>query len=234
MNKKIWLRILLLPAGLCRNLFLLSLAGARDIQNKYRFRGAAIDRNTTIDERSSIERDCHILESCTINNSTIKKYTYIGKRSIVQNTTIGSFCSIANDVFIGLGTHPTDYFTTSPLFYRINNTFNLKLITEDLDFEEYKPIEIQDDVWIGARAIILDGVTIGQGAIVAANSVVTKDVPPYAIVGGIPAKILKYRFEEERIQYLLDTGWTKKELNDILGNVDQLNTAINERTGHRL
>ena len=234
MGKKIWLRMLLLPVGLCKNLFLLSLAGARDIQNGLRFKGAKIDRNTTIDEKSRIEPDCHVLESCTINNSIIKKYSYIGKRSIVQNATIGSFCSIANDVFIGLGTHPTDYFTTSPLFYRVNNTFNLKLVKKDLDFEEYSPIVIQDDVWIGARAIILDGVTIGQGAIVAANSVVTKDVPPYAIVGGIPAKVLKYRFEEEHIQYLLETGWTKKELNAILSNVDQLNIRVNESTGYRL
>ena len=226
MSKKILLRILLLPAGLCRNLFLLALSGARDLQNNYRFKGAKIDRNTTVDEKSLIEKDCHILESCTINNSTIKKYSYVGKRSIVQNTTIGSFCSIANDVFIGLGTHPTDYFTTSPLFYRVNNTFNLKLVEKDLAFEEYSPIVIQDDVWIGARAIVLDGVIIGQGAIVAANSVVTKDVPPYAIVGGIPAKVLKYRFEEEHIKHLLNTEWTKKEPEAILSNVDQLNIRV--------
>jgi acetyltransferase-like isoleucine patch superfamily enzyme len=234
MGKKIVLRIILLPAGLFRNLFRLALAGARDIQNGIRFKGAVIDRNTTIDENSRIEADCHILESCTINNSIIRKYSYVGKRSIVQNATIGSFCSIANDVFIGLGTHPTDYFTTSPLLYRRNNTFKLKLVEKDLDFKEYSPIVIQDDVWIGASAIVLDGVTIGQGAVVAAGSVVTKDVPPYAIVGGIPAKILKYRFGEDHVQYLLSSGWTKKDLNAILSNVEQLNAPQNELTGHRL
>ncbi len=226
MAKKILVRILLLPAGLFRNLFLLSLNGARDIQNKYRFKGAMIGRDTTLDEQCKIEPGSRILESCTINHSTVKRYSYVGKRCIVQHATIGSYCSIANDVFIGLGRHPTDYFTTSPLFYRVNNTLKRKVVKENLDFEEYQPIVIQDDVWIGARAIILGGVTIGQGAIVAANSVVTKDVPPYAIMGGTPAKVLKYRLEEERVNYLLAAKWTADAPDTILENIEQLNKGV--------
>jgi len=226
MSRKLWLRVLLLPAGLFRNLFLLALAGARDIQNKYRFKGAIIGRDTTLDEKCKIEAGCRILESCTINGSSIKKYSYVGKRCIVQYTTIGSYCSIANDVFIGLGQHPTDYFSTSPLFYRVNNTLKKKVVKENLEFVEYKPIVIQDDVWIGARVIIMGGVTIGQGAIVAANSVVTKDVPPYAIVGGTPAKVLKYRLGEERIDYLLQAQWTAEDPDTILGKIEQLNSGI--------
>jgi acetyltransferase-like isoleucine patch superfamily enzyme len=223
MKGKLLIRVLLLPVGLVRSLFLLSWAGARDIQNRARFKGAKIDKGTTINASSIIEADVHVLEGCTINNSTIRRYSYVGKRSIVQNAVVGTFCSIANDVFIGLGTHPIDYFTTSPLLYRVNNTFKIKLIERDLDFEEYRQIIIHDDVWIGSRAIILDGVTIGQGAIIAANTVVTKDVPPYAIVGGTPGKILKYRFDQAKINRLLESQWTSKDLPEILKNVKTLN-----------
>ena len=176
-------RILLLPLGLIKNLISLSIRGSRDIYNKYRFNNSIIDKSCSIDSNTFIGSNVHILEKCIINNSKISSYSYIGRNCIVQNTSINKFCSIANDVIIGLGNHPKGYFSTSPLFYWINNAFNIKLIDEDLIFDEYKKIAIGNDVWIGARAIIMDGVIIGDGAIVAANSVVTKNVAPYSIVG---------------------------------------------------
>ena len=75
----------------------------------------------------------------------------------------------------------------------MNNTFKIRIVDKDLDFPDYKSINIGHDVWSGSRAIILDGVNIGNGAIIAAGAVVTKDVPPYAIVAGIPSKIIKFR-----------------------------------------
>ena len=205
-------------------LYELAVIGSRDLQNKLRFSKSIVDKNCCINPATNIEENCHILENSLVLNSTIKKYSYVGRNSIVQNASIGSFCSIANDVFIGLGTHPSDLLSTSPLFYRVANTFNYQvLLNKDYNFSEYQPIEIGHDVWIGARAMVMDGVKVGDGAIIAANAVVTKDVPPYAIVGGIPAKIISYRFPPEKIAQLLKTQWWTWSLNDIRKRMTELN-----------
>jgi acetyltransferase-like isoleucine patch superfamily enzyme len=157
----------------------------------------------------------HILSNTIVNNSTIESYSYVGKNCIIQNTQISKFCSIANDVCIGLGSHPLTNFSTSPIFYRKKNPFDLDFIDENLDFEEYKQISIGPDVWIGSRVIILDGINIGTGAVIAANSVVTKNVAPYAIVAGVPAKLIRFRFNEAIVQRLLNSKWWELDLNDI-------------------
>ncbi len=213
------LRILLLPFGLMLKLLALAKDGARDIDNKYRFKNSTIDGLCCIDNKTSIGSNCHVLGNTILNNCTIASYSYIGRNSLVQNSTIGAYCSIANDVFMGLGSHPKEHFSTSPLFYRVRNTFNLSIIDCDLNFDECSPIIIGNDVWIGARAIIMDGVTVGDGAIVAANAVVTKDVPPYAIVAGIPAKVLSYRFQQEKVDMLLSLKWWDLP-------IEEINTAI--------
>jgi len=213
--KNLLIRILLSPAGLLVKLYDLAKEGSRDIHNRIRFGSAIIENGSCIDPDSSIEPDVHVFEKCLINNTRISSYTYLGRNSIVQNSNIGRFCSIANEVFIGPGNHPVDDFSTSPLFYRVINPLNIKLVEENSNFKEYQPVNIGNDVWIGARAIILDGVKIGHGAIIAANSVVTKDVPPYSIVGGAPARIIKYRFDTEKIKYLLDLQWWTWDLDEI-------------------
>ena len=216
------IRSFLLPIGLIFKLYELAVEGARDIQNKFRFKTSIIDRNCCINLTSKIATHCHILENTLILNSIINSYSYVGKNSVVQNAIIGSFCSIANDVFIGLGSHPTNYFTTSPLFYRVTNTFQLNLVDENLKFSEYLPIEIGNDVWIGARAIIMDGVKIEDGAIIAAGAVVTRNVPPYAIVGGVPAKVIRYRFEPEKIERLIKLQWWKWPLSELKKRLREL------------
>jgi len=215
-------RLLLLPLGLILKLYELAVRGSRDLHNKLRFRECIIDRNCCINPSSIIAENCHVLENSLVLNSSIERFSYIGKNSIVQNAKIGAFCSIANDVFIGLGSHPTNLFSTSPLFYRVQNTFNHKQVDEDYKFSEYKPIEIGNDVWIGARATILDGVSIGDGAIVAANALVSKDVPPYAIVGGVPAKVIRYRFPPEKIESLLKLQWWTWPLSEIRKRMNEL------------
>lgn len=206
MFKKLF-RIALLPLGLVIKLFEIAKDGARDIDNKLRFKNAIIDPKCFIDNNTNIGSHCHILCNSIINNCKIASYSYVGRNSLIQNTTIGAYCSIANDVCIGLGTHPKDFFSTSPIFYQVKNTLEVNNSNFDLDFDEYCPIVIGNDVWVGARAIILDGVSISDGAIVAANAVVTRDVPPYAIVAGIPAKIITYRFKQDKIDILLDLKW---------------------------
>lgn len=136
---------------------------------------------------------------------TMGRYSYMGKNNSVANTTIGSFCSIASYCAIGGGAHPLDMVSTSPVFYEGKNGFNKHF--SNIPTEVNKAVEIGNDVWIGEAVFINDGLKIGTGAVIGAHSVVTKDVPPYAIVAGAPAKILRYRFDEETIQKLLASSW---------------------------
>ena len=131
-------------------------------------------------------------------------YSYISKNSNISNCSIGKFCSIGPNFCCGLGIHPTDGISTSPMFYSTAKQNGVTLCKEDKIHEFAKTI-IGNDVFIGANVTVLDGVTIGDGAIVGAGAVVTKDVPPYAIVGGNPAKILKYR-DKEHFEYLRRSG----------------------------
>jgi acetyltransferase-like isoleucine patch superfamily enzyme len=208
-------RIILLPFGLAKKCFDFANEGARDLENKYRFRNTIIDKGCSFNQNTIIHPNVHILENCILNNSEVHSYSYLGKNCLIQNATIGKFCSIANDVSIGLGNHPLDHFSTSPLFYRRQNTFKIKLIENDLQFEEYLPVSIGNDVWIGSRSIILDGIIIGNGSVIAANSVVTKDVAPYSVMGGVPAKLIKYRFSDKKIEELNYGKWWDMDLNKI-------------------
>jgi acetyltransferase-like isoleucine patch superfamily enzyme len=222
------IRIIALPFGLIIKLWYLANEGARDIQNKSRFKGAIIDPGCCINENSKIEPDTHLLNNCIINNSTIDHFTYVGKNCLIQNAVIGKFCSIANDVCIGLGKHPTNLISTSPLFYRTKNILNIKLVEKTIDFEEYAQITIGHDVWIGACAILMDGITVNNGAIIGANSVVTKDVPPYAIVAGVPAKVIKYRFPEDKIEELQKSAWWYWPFEKIKQKIKDPNNFLND------
>lgn len=147
-----------------------------------------------------------IYNNVTIINSRLDDYSYVGSNSKIMNADIGKFCSIASDVLIGLGKHPTYLKSTHPGFYsqKVNYGFEKEY---DINYSEYKRIYVGHDVWIGTRAIILDGVNIGIGAIIAAGAVVTKDVPPYAIVAGVPAKIIKYRLDKSEASKMLESRW---------------------------
>lgn len=142
-----------------------------------------------------------------IKNSKILigKHTYIGNNTIIDSCNkIGSFCSISRDVKIGMKNHPLTYISTSPIFYSkyrkwVNNSL--------FDDSELKTVEIEDDVLISANVVIINGVKVGRGAIIAAGAVVVDDVMPYSIVGGVPAKVLKMRFDDETIESLEKSKW---------------------------
>lgn len=130
--------------------------------------------------------------------------------SIEPGTTIGSFCSIAPGARIGSMNHPYRFISTHPFLYDKSFSFVTENNKEVIN-DGAKSVVIEDDVWVGLNAIVLPGVTIGRGAIVGAGSVVTKNVPPYSIVAGSPAKIIKKRFSEEQIKLLLEINWASWE-----------------------
>jgi virginiamycin A acetyltransferase len=132
--------------------------------------------------------------------SSIDSYTYIGDRCCITRARIGRYVSIGNNVSIGPGEHGLDKLSTSSQFY--GNTYD-ELTQGDCT--------IESDAWIGVDAIVLRGVRVGFGAVVAANAVVTKDVPDYAVVGGVPARIIKFRFGEEKQHKLLASKWWMKD-----------------------
>lgn len=186
-----------MPCGLIKELCRIANKGARDFINKKKFFRAIIDSGCCFTDDSQIGENSHLFANCIINHSSIGNYTYIGRDSLIQNAKIGNYCSISHEVICGLGRHPLDLFSTSPVFYRKNNPLCQQVIDKNMKFEEYLPVNIGHDVWIGARAIIMDGINVGNGAVIAAGAVVTKDVPDYAIVGGVPARIIKYRSERD-------------------------------------
>lgn len=143
--------------------------------------------------------------------------SYIADNCVIV-ANVGRFCSIAENVRTNIYSHPLTYpyVTTSPYFFSTKKQNGFSLCTED-HFEEKRtikntdiPISIGNDVWIGEGAFLVGGITIGDGAVVLAHAVVTKDVPPYAIVGGVPAKVVKYRFDTEDIDFLCTIKWWDK------------------------
>ncbi|WP_272492201.1 CatB-related O-acetyltransferase [Paracrocinitomix mangrovi] len=157
----------------------------------------------------------------SIFNSEVLCYTYISEGTLIRNTKIGKFCAIGPYTQIGLGKHPTGEFISShPLFYSSRPQIGFSLLKES-KFSEFEEINIGNDVWIGAGAIVLDGVTIGDGAVIAAGAVVINDVEPYSIVAGVPAKHKKYKFEESKIKEILNDPWWNKDLDWIKANLIQ-------------
>ncbi|WP_375324227.1 CatB-related O-acetyltransferase [Flagellimonas sp. GZD32] len=187
------------------------------IANKYRLR---LDRDVTIDKKTTFEGQNALIKGSSLISSHIGFGSYIAERGSIRHCKIGKYCSIGPDVKCVFGKHPTSKFvSTHPAFFSVQEQAGFTYTNEQL-FEEYETpsdpdgkfqITIGNDVWIGAAATLMDGITIGDGAIVAANALVTNDVPPYSIVGGIPAKIIKKRFSENQIQSLLKIQWWDQE-----------------------
>lgn len=159
----------------------------------------------TIIRNSKISKNAAILSFCKIYNSEIGRYTYLGRKTNLFNVKIGSFTSIADGCIIGAASHPLDKVSTSPVFYTKNNIFN-KCFAQH-DFNEYKETLIGNDVWIGTHAFIKSGVKIGDGAVIGAYSVVTKDVEPYTIVAGNPARVIRNRFNNQVVDEMLKIKW---------------------------
>ena len=163
-----------------------------------KLRGAAI-------KKSSIHKTSKIEAGSQVVNTLMYKHSFCGYDCEISNCEIGSFTSIANGVVIGGGMHPIHWVGMSPVFYEGRDSVKAKFTKFMRD--EVKTTHVGHDVWIGRNALIKQGVTIGNGAVVGMGSVVTKDVLPYSIVGGNPAKLIRMRFSNETIDELIKSEW---------------------------
>ncbi len=145
-----------------------------------------------------------IRKGIDVGKIEIGDYSYLsGPNSYIEEAIIGKYCSIARQVTIGVSGHNYEWVTTSPII-----TSPSYGIVESVVEEKQKPAPIiGNDVWVGMNVMIMRGVTIGDGAVIASGAIVTSDVQPYSIVGGVPAKHIKYRFDQEQIQSLLQIKW---------------------------
>lgn len=146
-----------------------------------------------------------------LRNVSLGNMSYIAEGTSAGFTDIGAYCSIGPQVLLGgLGWHPTNRLSTHPAFYSARLQAGTSFVANDHAFGqevELPQTTVGNDVWISAGCIVIDGVTIGDGAIIAAGAVVTRDVPPYAIVGGVPAQVIRYRFDINTIDALMKWRW---------------------------
>lgn len=154
---------------------------------------------------SSIHKSSKVEAGSEVVNSTFGKHSFCGYDCEIMHTDIGAFCSIANKVIIGGGMHPMEWVSMSPAFYEGRDSIKAKFAEHQR--EPIKRTTIGHDVWIGECVLIKQGVTIGPGAVIGMGSVVTKNVAPYSIVAGVPAKEIRKRFDESVIQELLSSEW---------------------------
>jgi virginiamycin A acetyltransferase len=178
-----------------------------------------------VSRKASIGRHCWIRQGVEVHaNVRVGSFSYIiGPGTFIDEAVIGKFCSIARNVIIGPPGHHYEWVTTHPFIY---SAF-YGLVDRDEAISQKKVPAIGNDVWIGMNSVILRGVTVGHGAVVAAGSVVTHDVEPYSIVGGVPARHIKYRFSESSRRALLEMKWWDwpedrlKEAVPLLRDVDE-------------
>ncbi|WP_455629498.1 CatB-related O-acetyltransferase [Parabacteroides sp.] len=191
----------------CRNVLAL-------LKVKLKYGNKIIIENTgcRISPHAILEGANKLYMNAAFRGSYVGYGTYIGHHCDISGR-IGRFCSIAPYVTYNNGNHlfTTPYATTCPMFYSTGKQNGHTFATENC-FDEYKkPLFIGNDCWIGERAFLCGGITIADGAVVLAGAVVTKDVPPYAIVGGIPAKVIGFRYDET-IHFLMTIQWWNNEI----------------------
>lgn len=187
----------------------------RNVMSSWRYPTLKMGFATVITGNCKFDRTSRIGEFSFVNNSTVGFGSYIGSNCALFSTDIGAYCSLASYIRVGLPEHPTNYVSTHPAFH-----MQLRDMPKFDKFiplaSEEKRTTIGNDVWIGEMVFIKKGVSVGDGAVIAAGAAVTKDVPPYAIVAGVPARVIKYRFSASQIEQLQKIKWFEWPVDKVL------------------
>lgn len=216
-----------------RAILLLSPTGIRDAAHRAHLRRRhglvfAGDSTSLQITGSRFGRHCRIAAPVYFGDSFLDDYSYLEPYCRVSSTSIGKFCSIAPYCVIGPLSHPLEHASTHPAFYLRAERYSYTFVDQSNDPYQETRTTIGNDVWIGSGAFIRRGVRVGDGSVIGAGAVVTKDVPPYSIVGGVPAKVIRMRFSDNTIQALMDLKWWDKdekwlqEHGPLFGDVDRL------------
>jgi acetyltransferase-like isoleucine patch superfamily enzyme len=179
-----------------------------------RYPSVDFGQNSMVRDDCEFEKGVYIGYGTGLSNCKMGRYSYIAANGKIHNSVIGAFCSLGPELFVGLGIHPLDYVSTYPGIYAPQQTGCRTSFTniKYQPFEEFLPVIIGSDVWIGARVTIRDGVRVGHGAVIGAGAMVAADVEPYSIVGGVPARLIRKRFSDDIITRLLALRWWEKPL----------------------
>ena len=172
---------------------------------------------------AKLGRFTEIKERVAFSDSELGDYSYVERHAEVIYARIGKFCAIASNARVNALEHPTTRVSQHKMTYRANEYFlGAKLDVEFRDRRQNRIVEIGHDVWVGHGAVIMPGTKIGHGAVVAAGAVVTHDVAAYAIVAGVPARFLKWRFTENISERIIRLGWWDWEHDRLAGAVEDM------------
>jgi len=182
---------------------------------KKRFPKSIVHEDVYIDRLSSLGLNCVVFSHVKIMDSRIGCFSYVQEGSNLFQAEVGKYTSIAGNVTIGYPDHPLEFVSTSPVFY--DKTQPLPFFFESATEPEKNALRtiIENDVWIGQNTFVKAGVKIGSGSVIGAGSVVTKDIPPYAIAVGNPCRVIRFRFSEDIISQLLDSKWWDLETSEL-------------------
>ncbi len=183
-------------------------------------KGTVYNKSTIFEGNNFIKRDCHLYEA------NIGIGSYMGDNCVFNNTQIGRFCAIGADVRVSLGDHPINTLVSiHPAFFSSNKQAGFSFCNKDIwhstryTSEKYL-CSIGNDVWIGDEVTILGGVTIADGTVIGAGAVVTKDTVPYGVYVGVPARLIKRRFKEDEIKFLLKAKWWELDIKELSKRAD--------------
>lgn len=202
-----------------------------------------VAKSASIHAKAELEHPVHLSARASVHaGSFVGAFTFVNMDSVIfPNVRIGKFCSIARGCEIGVADHPMHLLSSHTFQYNtvLFPSYPGYDFKRSIKHTAHSPTEIGSDVWIGAQCVIRSGVKIGHGAVVGANSVVTKDIEPYAIYVGSPARKIRYRFDESVVEELVNSNWWNlppeviftlpfSELNQCIEMINQYKSSLKE------